>query len=434
MEKRHTVIHRLGRVLLSPWSTAVAITVSVGTGLWFPATSLYLKPIGEIYLSLLQMCSLPLVICGVVSSIGRMLSDKNSKRYVVRLVCVITGGLFLTAGLALALGLYVQPGSGLSSEATKTLGRLLSLSESQNPNNISKENISLVELIINSIPKNIFSALSLGSQMPILVFSIFLGISLGVLSSNKSEQALQSFEATFDALLKLIDWMLYALPIGLLALLAPQIAQTGIGIFSAMIKLILLINFAALISLIFGNYIIARRTGKKYFIVLGELLECLIVAFATKSSFAAIPSAIRGVHRLGLDKQTTDLVVPLCANLNPIGNVHYYMLSALFIAQLYGTPISISALPILILCGVMAAVAGSALPTAAAIGVIAMLLEPLGLPVGSAIILILAIDPFIDPAVTALNTHGSCVTASLVCDQVQKEKNIVSSVVPAIAT
>ena len=82
----------------------------------------------------------------------------------------------------------------------------------------------------------------------------------------------------------------------------------------------------------------------------------------------------------------------------------------------------------------MAAIAGSALPTAAAIGVIAMLLEPLGLPVGSAVILILAIDPFIDPAVTALNIHGSCVTASLVCDQVEKKKNIINSNMPAMAS
>jgi Na+/H+-dicarboxylate symporter len=243
MEKRPTVIHRLGRILLSPWSTAAAITLGVALGLWLPTVSIKLKPIGEIYLSLLQMCSLPLVICGVVSSIGRMLSDQNSKRYILRLVCVIIGGLFLTAALALVLGLYFQPGSGLSSDASKTLGRLLSTSELSNSVNISKQNISVLDLIINSIPKNIFTALSSGSQMPILVFSIFLGISLGVLGSIKSEQALHSFEATFDALLKLIDWMLYALPIGLLALLAPQIAEAGVGIFSAMIKLILLIIY-----------------------------------------------------------------------------------------------------------------------------------------------------------------------------------------------
>ena len=92
-------------------------------------------------------------------------------------------------------------------------------------------------------------------------------------------------------------------------------------------------------------------------------------------------------------------------------------LSAIFIAQLYGVSIPASSLVILLVGGVLAAVAGSALPSAAAIGVISILLEPLGLPVGAAVILILAIDPFIDPATTAVNIHGSCVAASLVANR-----------------
>jgi proton glutamate symport protein len=92
-------------------------------------------------------------------------------------------------------------------------------------------------------------------------------------------------------------------------------------------------------------------------------------------------------------------------------------LGAIFIAQLYGVSFPASSLVILLVGGVMAAVAGSALPSAAAIGVISILLEPLGLPVGAAVILIMAIDPFIDPATTALNVHGSCVAASLVADR-----------------
>jgi Na+/H+-dicarboxylate symporter len=147
------------------------------------------------------------------------------------------------------------------------------------------------------------------------------------------------------------------------------------------------------------------------------LLDCLLIAFATKSSFAAIPSALSAMQHMGLSRRTTDMVIPLSVSLNPIGNVHYYTLSAIFIAQLYGVAIPASALLTFLVGGVLAAVAGSALPSAAAIGVISILLEPLGLPVGSAVILIVAIDPFIDPATTVLNVHGSCVAASLVSDK-----------------
>jgi Na+/H+-dicarboxylate symporter len=216
--------------------------------------------------------------------------------------------------------------------------------------------------------------------------------------------------------LKLIEWLLYALPLGLLSLLSAQIAEAGLGIFVAMLKLILLINAAVLISLVAGNFIIARKTGRPYFTVLRQLLESLLIAFATKSSFASIPSALSAMQKLGMNRGTTDLVIPLSVSLNPIGNVHYYTISAIFIAQLYDVSIPPSAMVTFLIGGVLAAVAGSALPSAAAIGVISILLEPLGLPVGSAVILILAIDPFLDPATTALNVHGSCVAASLVDD------------------
>jgi proton glutamate symport protein len=415
MEKRSSVISRFGQLILSPWATAVALVLAVCLGLWVPRGALALKPVGGVYLALLQMCSLPLVICGVVSSIGRILRDGESKTYLGRLVLVVVGGLFITAALAIVLGLTVRPGSGLSAEASQTLGRLLSESEVQGSTATTEHKpVSFVDFLSSAVPRNIFFALSQGSQLPILFFSLLLGVALGFTGSLKSQQTIESFEATFDALLKLIEWLLYLLPIGLISLLAPQIAEAGFGVFVAMLKLIVLLNVAALISLLVGNFIIARRTGRPYFAVLRQLIDCLLIAFATKSSFAAIPSALSAMQRLGMSKNTTDLVIPLSVSLNPIGNVHYYTLSAIFIAQLYGVSFPASSLVILLVGGVLAAVAGSAIPSAAAIGVISIVLEPLGLPVGAAVILIMAIDPFLDPATTALNVHGSCVAASLV--------------------
>ena len=412
------MISRLGPLLLSPWATAAALVLAIGLGLWLPQLALALKPMGGVYLALLQMCSLPLVICGVISSIGRILRDGESKRYLGRLVAIVVSGLFLTAALAIVLGLAVRPGSGLGTEASQTLGRLLSDSEVQGvATHLDHKAVSLVDFLVNAVPRNIFQAMSQGHQLPILFFSLLLGVALGFTNSLKSHQTIESFEATFDALLKLIEWLLYLLPVGLISLLAPQIAEAGFGVFVAMLKLIVLINVAAIVSLLAGNLIIARRTGRSYFAVLRQLMDTLVIAFATKSSFAAIPAALSAMQRLGMSKNTTDLVIPLSVSLNPIGNVHYYTLSAIFIAQLYGVSIPASSLFILLVGGVLAAVAGSALPSAAAIGVISILLDPLGLPVGAAVILIMAIDPFIDPATTALNVHGSCVATSLVSDR-----------------
>lgn len=248
-----------------------------------------------------------------------------------------------------------------------------------------------------------------------LFFAILLGAALGLTASLKARGVLDTFEAAFDALLRMIAWFIYLLPFGLVALLAPQVAEAGAGVFLGMLKLIVFVNIAVVISLLIGNAVIARRVGLPYFKVLGILGESLLVAFATKSSFAAIPSALRAMQSgLRMDKHTTDLVVPLSVSLNPLGNVHYYTISAIFIAQLYGLELTATSAVLFVLGGVLAALAGSALPGAAAVGVISILMEPLGLPVGSAVVLIMAIDPFIDPATTVLNVHASCVASSVV--------------------
>jgi Na+/H+-dicarboxylate symporter len=417
MEKRPSLIDRLGRGALSPWATAAAVGLGVITGLVLPATAGALKGVGEVFVALLQMCAVPLVVCGVVSSIGRVFVAGDYRRSVGRVLLAMGIGLLLTSVLAVVLGLVGRPGSGLGSEASRTLGRLLSASEIQTGADLPSRQLPLVEFLIGAVPRNIFFALSQGHQLSILIFCILLGIAFGLSLTAKTRCTLDCFEATFDALLKLIEWLLYALPLGLFALIAHQVAQAGVGMFVAMLKLIVLINLGVLVSLLVGNLIIARRTGLAYGRVCAALGEPLLIAFAAKSSFAAIPATLRALQaQLRLEKHATELVLPLSVCVNPLGNVYYYVIGTIFIAQLYGVALPPVSCGFLVAGGVLAAVAGSALPSAAAIGVFAILLEPLGLPLGAAVILIMAVDPFIDPMVTVLNVHGGCVVTSLVAD------------------
>ena len=415
MEKGSLRLALIGRVLVSPWIAVLALVVAFGLGLWAPDVALTLKPAGQVYLALLQMCAMPLVVCGVVASIGRILIEGHSRETLLRLGSVVGVGLFATATLAVAIGLIGQPGLGLGEEANRTLGRLLAASDLSRAGPGASHQSSIGDFVAGLVPTNIFHSLSAGQQVPVLFFAILLGAALGVTASLKARGVLDTFEAAFDALLRMIAWFIYLLPFGLVALLAPQVAEAGVGVFLAMLKLIVFVNVAVVISLLIGNAVIARRVGLPYFKVLGILGESLLVAFATKSSFAAIPSALRAMQSgLRMDKHTTDLVVPLSVSLNPLGNVHYYTISAIFIAQLYGLELTATSAVLFVLGGVLAALAGSALPGAAAVGVISILMEPLGLPVGSAVVLIMAIDPFIDPATTVLNVHASCVASSVV--------------------
>jgi proton glutamate symport protein len=45
---------------------------------------------------------------------------------------------------------------------------------------------------------------------------------------------------------------------------------------------------------------------------------------------------------------------------------------------------------------------------------LALILEPLGLPVGAGIILFLAIDPITDPILTVVNVYSNCSATALI--------------------
>ena len=53
---------------------------------------------------------------------------------------------------------------------------------------------------------------------------------------------------------------------------------------------------------------------------------------------------------------------------------------------------------------------------------IAMILDPLGLPSSVAIILLVAIDPVVDPIITALNVHANCALPVMVSEPETKQK------------
>ncbi|MDO8843640.1 MAG: hypothetical protein Q7U98_12450 [Methylicorpusculum sp.] len=56
----------------------------------------------------------------------------------------------------------------------------------------------------------------------------------------------------------------------------------------------------------------------------------------------------------------------------------------------------------------MAGIASSSAPSVIGLSTIAFTLDPLGLPTSVAIILLIAIDPIVDPILTALNVHPNC--------------------------
>ena len=135
------------------------------------------------------------------------------------------------------------------------------------------------------------------------------------------------------------------------------------------------------------------------------------------SRYAAIPAARRGLRKnLGVSKQLANLVVPLGISLNPQGSVLQFSLAAIFSTQLYAISLSWQEYLLILFGSALAGLAASSAPGIVGLGMLSIILSPLGIPVSVVVILLAAIDPLVDPVLTLVNVHANC-TATVVASR-----------------
>jgi Na+/H+-dicarboxylate symporter len=267
------------------------------------------------------------------------------------------------------------------------------------------------------VPSNIFYAFSQGQMLSILFFCIFFGIALGLVRSPSGRVALSVMEALYDAFQRLFSWIMYVLPFGLCLLFASQISHSGLAIFKTLIKFIGVFYLTAFLLIIFYNTLIWLRRGGTFFSPFMALREAFVVALGTSSSYATMPSALRCLQEnLKIDKSTSNLVIPLGINLHPQGKVMYFVLSIVLVAQLYQVPLGIQAILIALFGSIFAAMGATGVPGPGTLVILSLVLDPLGLPSQTAIILLMAIDPVINPVLTVVNIFGNC-TATVLAEE-----------------
>ncbi|MCX5516004.1 hypothetical protein C3941_04780 [Kaistia algarum] len=373
-----------------------------------------IEPIGHVYLRLLQMCVIPLLFTAVVTSLGKLFSDGSARRYVARLLVLMALGMALAGGMGLVLGEWGQPGAELQQQARQVIGEVIARAEATGQTLQSGGSASIVDMAVGIVPDNIFVALSSGNMLAILFFAVLFGVALGSIDKEKSERAIGLFESLYDAFIKIIGWLMYALPFGLFCLAYSQISAIGVPILIAMTRLVLLIYAGCLALIVIAYLVIWWRTGGSIWRSVSALREAVFVAFGTSSSFAAVPAALRGLKRdLGIDRNVVDLVMPLGITLNPPGSVFHFAIATMFLANLYGVHLDAGQIAFVLVASILAGAAASGAPGAAALSMISLILIPLGLPVEVAIILLVAIDPIVDPALTIVNVLTNAATTAM---------------------
>ncbi len=222
------VARSLRRFLLHPLTVLAGIVLGGLWGWMDKGAMPLLVQVGHVYVKLLQMCVIPLLFTAVTISLARLVLSGGAGRYIGRIAAIFVAGLVLAGLLGTVLGELGHPGAELQQQAKTVLGQVIIRAEAtQSGLALADRPPAFADLVIGIVPENIFFALTSGNKLAVLFFAILFGIALGVVCRERSDQAIQLFEVFYDAFVRIIAWLMYALPLGLFCLAYAQVSAIG---------------------------------------------------------------------------------------------------------------------------------------------------------------------------------------------------------------
>jgi proton glutamate symport protein len=410
------------KILRHPLVCLLGIMVGLSAGLYHEKDSLsfdlvgYMRPLGKVYLSLLQMCVIPTFTTAIVVSLGNMFRSRKVGRSLGRLIVVYALGITLASTAGVAAGLIGKPGEGLKYSSRQVLSQNLGMSDQAQAGTEGSPAGSggLTRLFESLVPENVFFALSYGKSLALISVSILLGVALGLKRTPFTENLMAVMCGLYEAFFRILDWSLYALPFGLACLLADQVAVMGTEVITALARLVIIFYCSCAFLCVLYVLTLKWVTLLPLADVLESKKESLAVAFATSSSIAAIPIALQRMHEtLKLPRDLIHFLVPLGVVINRHGYPLLFALTTVFIAQLYQQPIGLGSALAIVLAASLSGMAAVGSPAAVA-PMVGHVLMPLGLPVSIGTSILVSISPVIDPMASMTNLFGGCASAAVI--------------------
>ena len=361
--------------------------------------------IGQGFIRLMQMLVVPLVFCSLICGSMAIGDTKTLGKVGVKTIGFYLVTTALAVCVALGSALLINPGRGLDMDAVQK-GTVSSTTEAT----------SLVDTLLNIIPKNPVQSMANGDMLPIIVFALFVGIMLAKLGTRGSVVA-NFFSQFNDVMMEMTMAIMKIAPIGVFCLIARTFATVGFSAFAPMLKYMGNVTLALAIQCLIVYqillFVFTRLNPLKF---IKKFLPVMGFAFSTATSNATIPMSIDTLSKkMGVSKQISSFTIPLGATINMDGTSIMQGVAVVFIAQAYGIPLTMGNLATVVVTATLASIGTAGVPSVGLV-TLAMVLNSVGLPT-EGIALIMGIDRILDMIRTAVNITGDAVCTTIVCHQ-----------------
>jgi len=380
----------------------IALVLGVIAGFILGDNSVYLKPIGDVFLRLLNMIIVPLVLASMTVGITSIHDPQKLSRIGIKSLTFYLITTLLSIGIGVFLGHLFGVGKGLHLTASKSA---------------FTENIpSIASILIEVIPKNPLQALVEGNVLQIIAFAVFLGISINF-AGERGKPIKEFLESLADVMYRLTSIVMEFSPIGVFALMAWVTGAFGLETLNQLLGFLITYYLACVIHLavfICGFLWFWLRLNP--FAFYKGMTDAIMVAFSTCSSSAALPVTMHCVQEnLGVSKNISSFILPLGSTVNMNGAGIYQGMAVMFISHAYGIELSWQQLIMIMVTATLSAVGAAGIPGSGWM-MLSVVFSSIGLPI-EGMALLVGIDRPREMVSTICNIVGDAVCAVYVAKQ-----------------
>lgn len=361
----------------------------------------YFSIVTGLFLRLIKMIIAPLVFATLVSGIAQMGDTKALGRIGARSLAWFISASLLSLGLGLILVNLFQPGVGVG----------LALPAATAGSGLETGSFNLKDFITHIVPASMIDAMAKNEVLQIVVLSVFVGVAITAVG-EKAAPLVRAVDALVHVMLQITDYVMRVAPVAVFCAVAGTLTERGAAVigqlayFMGSFYLALLLLWAILLGV--GFLFIGGRMRS----LIRYVREPLLVAFSTASSEAAYPRMLEALDRFGVPPRIASFVLPLGYSFNLDGSMIYMTFASIFIAQAYGIDLPIGTMVTMLLVLMVTSKGIAGVPRASLV-VIAATLPMFNIP-EAGLLLVLAVDHFLDMGRTATNVIGNAVASAVI--------------------
>lgn len=362
----------------------------------------------NLFLRLLKMLIVPLILTSMISgvtSVGR-LGDLGRMGVKTLLYYVLTSMLAILLGLVLVN--LIQPGWGAD----------LPLREKVGAAELQRDQ-SFVGIFLRMVPENVFEAFGEnGRILQVIFFSLLVGIFITRVGGEHGRLLTRVFQAGFEVMMRVAEFVLLFIPLGVLVLIARVVGASGLEAFKPLLLLMLTVVLALLIHSAVTLPLILSAVGKvNPWRWAKAMAPALLTAFSTSSSSVTLPVTMRSAERRGgVSNRSASFVLPLGATINMDGTALYECVGVIFLAQYYASSgefdLTLANQVVVVITALLASIGAAGIPSAGLV-MMTTILGALGLPL-EGVTLLLAIDRPLDMLRTTVNVWSDSTCAAVI--------------------